>query len=743
MPTKRLWCPPSGTHEKSESETLPSDLQQLSDSALEQANSGANAPAKLSEFANPDHVVPSSVRNFSDYPGLHSQRPGGHSATSTVPRLVGELSYSDGLVPTILPKCFVEESKLEVPELGTVPLKLVEHAASGPDVASATLLRRIDDLGRKLSEVKILAHRLNKFQFDMLVLLLERLDRISAAQLGYDKSHTVGQTHSGLAGPDTFLDCADHSLRSELVHKSESVFKADHELNSVLKTDPRKDTRREISSPLKSTVRAEGCSLAADNSVVAAALSAGFSHTEALEAAVAADSELGHDSASVGLSLNHPVLVEPPQVCQVKSFSGLKEDFEEFENSWNLYMQQMQGHSALDIHVLTVLKSYLDSDSASLLEARMHLDPSLSYRQFWGELRNNFHGDAQLMYRQKMRHTRLKISGSRISFQDWATFQSAYVALRSRIFDWTDLEDWQHVGSQLPPEFLAEVAKETRRRQTDIRWVRVVVPQALPNKVLLEGLASFMGHAPEVVQLEKGWMIVSCQTDLETFCLLGMDGILIQGFVVHTECVEYHMSGDQIFDFVSHLLKSDEDLVQMGKHDHFGCPQCPEPVVLVSEPKRQPGQGSLLGSVRGDQRVPRHRWLGLDAPVRPQVRGSKGTQKGRRPSQDVDIGQFGYGKSFISRPPGQQQIGHWSMKSADSPGQQICFACRKLGKPHKHDHQCCPESQARRRAKKDKFKSSAKIVPQDGHPIIVQSGRGAQGHKLCVPRPPYPFPTVS
>ena len=234
-----------------------------------------------------------------------------------------------------------------------------------------------------------------------------------------------------------------------------------------------------------------------------------------------------HTGGAGIIGMANPILAEALKSTRVPKFSGKAEDFGEFEKQWKMHLKLMHGASGgylTDDAVLLTLKQYLDEASATMLLGKLGVDPTLSYYEFWEELRSKFLRDARATHRQNWRAVRLQISDNKISLQDWEKFHALYLARRALVEDWTDAEDQQYVFAAIPTQYQSRVLSETGKKRNGKRWVRIMVP---PGRTMgeIKSLLELELQTPlQVISQEKRHFVVACGSDHEVRSLMEWDG---------------------------------------------------------------------------------------------------------------------------------------------------------------------------------------------------------------------------
>ena len=146
-----------------------------------------------------------------------------------------------------------------------------------------------------------------------------------------------------------------------------------------------------------------------------------------------------------------------------------------------------------DIVILLALESPLEKTTALILETRLNANASLTYREFWAELRARFARDMLLIHRQAWRQVKLETASEIPTLQEWNEYEVQYLHKRSFVDDWDEKEDRESVFRQVPREFRKELIEETFRKRDEQHLVLVAVSYGLSCQQVLEALEGSFG----------------------------------------------------------------------------------------------------------------------------------------------------------------------------------------------------------------------------------------------------------
>lgn len=266
------------------------------------------------------------------------------------------------------------------------------------------------------------------------------------------------------------------------------------------------------------------------------------------------------------VNASHPLQAESLRRHKVKKFSGRCEDWEDFERDWNLYLRLMFGSGAVldDAAVLTNLKGFLDRGSAAQLDADLRRDPNMSFYAFWARLKGRFAKDVQTIHRQNWLKVGLPRPEEKPSLVEWREFMAHYQDKRALVDDWTEAEDAAQVLRQLTSSLRDRVFKEQEKRRQGQHRMRISSQTEGVAELARQDLERVLGHALRVISADGRQCVISCADNAEATQVLEYDGSKYDGagfagVPVKIQQVGYTMKGNDILEFVSRLLESEED----------------------------------------------------------------------------------------------------------------------------------------------------------------------------------------
>ena len=442
------------------------------------------------------------------------------------------------------------------------------------------------------------------------------------------------------------------------------------------------------------------------------------------------------DMGNVMGSGHHPLMAEVLKSSKVQRFTGKCEDFEDFERRWTLYLKLLQEGSPRPIphaHILMLLKGYLDKASAARLEARMYAEPNLSYLRFWEELRSQFRRDVQVTHRQNWQKVQVRIVGKRLTLQEWAEFQALYVGKRALVDDWAETEDRSLVFRQIPKEYHKEIMSESATRRNGQFWLRISIPNGCEGATVRDELEFELGKKLRQVAADKRQLVMACDNLADQKALLEFDNADLDGKIIRVQRAEYHMTGDDLLEYVRGLLEQEDDLRLL--RSSYGGSSYDEENSRESPRGWEHERGRPRGAVylaKGDEdlrrsrsntreernspahseEAPRNRWQ-ENSHRRSQSyareaypRDAKG--KGEKGKGEFSASKKGKGET-VKEPQGQRT-------NTVSPSSLVCRHCKTAGKPSDHNYYTCEYSkkirQERWQQKKKEEEEARKNSPQ-------------------------------
>ena len=158
--------------------------------------------------------------------------------------------------------------------------------------------------------------------------------------------------------------------------------------------------------------------------------------------------------------------------------------------------------------------------------------------------------------------------------------------------------------------------------------MRVSTPQGVSTQEVQEILVELLGKELEIIAQEKRHFVIACHGDEQVQALLALDGLKIDDQIVAISHAQYSMSGDELFQFVRRLLKTEEEMNLLRRS--YGCgDSTPRSVKVVqSENPRSPStqQKQAQNNTRQDDKNRRDNKDGKKKP-NPSKEAEKGKDK--------------------------------------------------------------------------------------------------------------------
>ena len=125
-------------------------------------------------------------------------------------------------------------------------------------------------------------------------------------------------------------------------------------------------------------------------------------------------------------------------------FSGKATDFEEWAYQWEQFLwlvaEKRGGESLNNRMTLTMLRKHLDVPSRAMLDSKMRMNPTLSYYEFWNELKNQYLKDGQAMHRRNWQQTSCRRVGGKLTLEAWKEYMQTYLG-RKQLVDFCGKEE--------------------------------------------------------------------------------------------------------------------------------------------------------------------------------------------------------------------------------------------------------------------------------------------------------------
>ena len=266
-------------------------------------------------------------------------------------------------------------------------------------------------------------------------------------------------------------------------------------------------------------------------------------------------------AATLGAFLN-PLMLQhqPPPV-----FSGKPQGWLAYRRLMEQWLNTMDpNHTAHDALLFQQLRKTLDRTSRLELDAAMTTEPSLSFWDYWEELKDKFEDELEFFTRQAWSRVRLELDQGELTCEAWRAYQAKYTKTGMQVLDKTPQEEREKIFQQIPNEWRQKVITEESRRRGKQLWVRVHHPELTLEDV--QYLVQISCEESEEVMLYRtelvGTFDVQCPDATVHKKLKAADGSRLSGHTIRVTNKKLKMSTKEIFEFVMQRLKDFEE----GRH---------------------------------------------------------------------------------------------------------------------------------------------------------------------------------
>ena len=203
---------------------------------------------------------------------------------------------------------------------------------------------------------------------------------------------------------------------------------------------------------------------------------------------------------------NYSALLGPViQSSRPEKFSGYDEDWAEFEVAWRAYAELIHFQFPLlpDKWWLTVvLKPVLDQASTLKLDNMMHLNPNLTFNEFWRELERTFGRDMAERHRREWESIKLD-TYAELSLRDFRQHVSHWESALGKVHGVSGEEAARRFLKTLPASYHEMARHEEIRRAQGQFWARISKVGTLTQGDLVAWLQAFMGYPQYRVGLDR------------------------------------------------------------------------------------------------------------------------------------------------------------------------------------------------------------------------------------------------
>ena len=150
-------------------------------------------------------------------------------------------------------------------------------------------------------------------------------------------------------------------------------------------------------------------------------------------------------------------------------FSGEDADWEKFAKEWAAYeklVRQVGDGDMVEVVIFQSLNTSLDPAGRDFLERRRAEEPTLTFTQFWLQLKKIFDRDMLKVYRRKWVAVTLP-ANREFTSKAWRTYKSAFELALRQVLDASENEIVAKILQDLPHHFrerlLAEMGHRNRK----------------------------------------------------------------------------------------------------------------------------------------------------------------------------------------------------------------------------------------------------------------------------------------
>ena len=259
-------------------------------------------------------------------------------------------------------------------------------------------------------------------------------------------------------------------------------------------------------------------------------------------------------------------------------FSGREGgDWQQFTREWKPYERLLE--QAYPVHnwntvKLEHLKQLLDPTTLAGFQAQFESKGTLTFAEYWDSLDREFGKDPNLQNRAAWRKVSLRQAGKRLTSQEWRAYHNEFMLKRGRVYDRTDMEEYQLIFSQLDPYWSGELTKEESKRSTGTFWVRLLNLPDMTADQLYKIMRDHRCHPIKCMKSDNGFLVrVKSEEDRDR--AIKLEGHTIKGQRIKVQRAKPKLSPEEIFSFIADRLQTKEehdDLrreLQPPRTDHY------------------------------------------------------------------------------------------------------------------------------------------------------------------------------
>ena len=236
-----------------------------------------------------------------------------------------------------------------------------------------------------------------------------------------------------------------------------------------------------------------------------------------------------------------------------------------FAKAWQQHLIMVvacnRGQQLPDMLLLQYFKQCLDTADQTLLEDMLEQNPTMSFRYFFDHLASIFDRDTQVQ--QNLAWENVRLQPGELTLQKWLPFLREFQLKRNRVQERTSQEEYTLLMKSLPMSWQKEVLREEAKRAHGRKLVRMTnIPKCTPRvlKVLLERT---IGHELVAVELIPQGAVVHCPDSEVQQQVMSVAGMSLHGQVVKCSRMDASLTGEQLADFVTSRLETEQKLQNM------------------------------------------------------------------------------------------------------------------------------------------------------------------------------------
>ncbi|EPS61993.1 hypothetical protein M569_12800, partial [Genlisea aurea] len=250
-------------------------------------------------------------------------------------------------------------------------------------------------------------------------------------------------------------------------------------------------------------------------------------------------SEMGEFDRSTGVgiraigvipSMLKPVLTEMLKSQPKKIFSGHPEDFPAWKRGWEAFIETLKasagGAIIPDKAMLRILEGWLDDASQKILQAKLEMNPEVSYQEFMTQLCTEFDFVRHRGDRNRWRTIKLQWEGENLQVAEWRRFKATLQESLVGVEEPPEKEMREYLLQQLPRKTREAVVKKEIERSTHQQWVSVYFPPNVNRGSAVETLGEELGLRIRDNTQGNEPLVVNCLNESLVEKALSLDGAI-------------------------------------------------------------------------------------------------------------------------------------------------------------------------------------------------------------------------